>query len=56
MVGAFSDVVIVVPPCFAPKLSNRELDVLNNAVYNLGASIMVHPDAKCLSFTTLWRE
>ena len=41
MVGAFSDVVIVVPPCFAPKLSNRELDVLNNAVYNLGASIMV---------------
>ena len=43
MVGAFDDVVIVVPPCFAPKLSNSELNTLNNAVYNLGASVMVRP-------------
>jgi hypothetical protein len=41
MVGAADDVVIIVPPCFAPRLSNTELDVLNRAVYELGASIMV---------------
>eukprot|EP00293_Proteomonas_sulcata_P011319 CAMPEP_0184292906 /NCGR_PEP_ID=MMETSP1049-20130417/4566_1 /TAXON_ID=77928 /ORGANISM="Proteomonas sulcata, Strain CCMP704" /LENGTH=372 /DNA_ID=CAMNT_0026600825 /DNA_START=11 /DNA_END=1126 /DNA_ORIENTATION=- len=36
-----ADVVIIVPPCFFPKLANTELETLNAAIYNLGASIMI---------------
>lgn len=33
--------VVLVPPCFFPKLSRAELKLLNNAVYNSGMSLML---------------
>uniref|UniRef100_A0A7S0E0I4 Uncharacterized protein n=1 Tax=Hanusia phi TaxID=3032 RepID=A0A7S0E0I4_9CRYP len=35
------DVVMVVPPCFFPRLANTELNMLNTAVYGLGGSLLI---------------
>eukprot|EP00961_Rhodomonas_salina_P149934 2018537-Rhodomonas_salina.2 len=40
-IGAHSDTIMLVPPCFFPPLANTELSILNAAIYNLGASIMI---------------
>jgi hypothetical protein len=40
-IGEAKDVVMVVPPCFLPLLANAELNALNDAIYDMGGSILV---------------